>query len=144
MVPMAPRGRPWTEGGGIGAVRLTERCLKHDPPTAGELGELDAAIDAALAPLDLPHGVPIVGTAGTATTMAAVKLALAAYDPDAITGLRMSRAAVAEQYARLAGLTTADVAEPVDTVHAMTTLAPPIGASRGAFAPAKSDGSENA
>jgi exopolyphosphatase/guanosine-5'-triphosphate,3'-diphosphate pyrophosphatase len=39
--------------------------------------------------------------------MAAVKLALTTYDPDAVTGLRMSPAVLADQYARLAALTTA-------------------------------------
>ncbi len=92
----------------LGAVRLTERHLKHDPPTAGELRALEADIDRVLESLDLPRRVPIVGTAGTATTMAAVKLALAAYDPDAVTGLRLSPAAVDELYARLAAATVAE------------------------------------
>ena len=90
----------------IGAVRLTERFLKGDPPKPDELRALEEHVDRQLPPL--PSGVPIIGTAGTATTMAAVKLALATYDPDAVTGLRMSPAAVAEQYARLAALTTAE------------------------------------
>jgi exopolyphosphatase/guanosine-5'-triphosphate,3'-diphosphate pyrophosphatase len=92
----------------LGAVRLTERHLKHDPPTVDELRALDADIDRVLAPLELPRGVPVVGTAGTATTMAAVKLALTAYDPDAVTGLRLSPAAVDELYARLAAATVAE------------------------------------
>jgi exopolyphosphatase/guanosine-5'-triphosphate,3'-diphosphate pyrophosphatase len=92
----------------LGAVRLTERHLKHDPPTADELRALEADIDRVLAPLELPRGVPVVGTAGTATTMAAVKLALTTYDPDAVTGLRLSPAAVDELYARLAAATVAE------------------------------------
>jgi exopolyphosphatase/guanosine-5'-triphosphate,3'-diphosphate pyrophosphatase len=92
----------------IGAVRLTERHLHTDPPTTAELAALDADIDRTLAPLALPTGVPIVGTAGTATTMAAVALALATYDPDAVTGLRISPAAVAAQYAQLAAATVAE------------------------------------
>jgi exopolyphosphatase/guanosine-5'-triphosphate,3'-diphosphate pyrophosphatase len=92
----------------IGAVRLTERCLAHDPPTAAEIAALDADIDAALAPLDLPYRVPIVGTAGTATTMAAIALALPAYDPDAVTGLRLAPERVAELRTRLLAATTAE------------------------------------
>ncbi len=92
----------------IGAVRLTERHLKSDPPTAAELAALDADIDKALAPLDLPTGVPIVATAGTATTMAAVHLALATYDPDAVTGLRLAPDDVAALSRRLAALTVAE------------------------------------
>lgn len=92
----------------IGAVRLAERHLHHDPATADELRALDADIDGVLAPLELPRGVPLVGTAGTATTMAAVQLELAKYDPDAVTGLRLSPTAVASLYARLARATTAE------------------------------------
>jgi len=92
----------------IGAVRLAERHCKHDPATADELRALEADIDRTLARLELPRGVPIVGTAGTATTMAAVKLALAAYDPDAVTGLRISPDSVRELYATLARATTAE------------------------------------
>lgn len=92
----------------IGAVRLTERHLRHDPPTGDEIATLDADIDRHLQPLDLATGVPIVGTAGTATTMAAVKLALATYDPDAVTGLRLSPASIAELRGRLLAATTAE------------------------------------
>jgi len=73
----------------IGAVRLTERHLKHDPPTRDETQELEADIDRHLGPLALPVDVPLIGTAGTATTMAAVALALTTYDPDKVTGLRL-------------------------------------------------------
>ena len=91
----------------IGAVRLTERHLKHDPPAADELVALDADIDRHLAPLALPRGVPLIGTAGTATTMAAVHLGLGTYDPDAATGLRLSPAAIGQMRARLAAATVA-------------------------------------
>jgi exopolyphosphatase/guanosine-5'-triphosphate,3'-diphosphate pyrophosphatase len=90
----------------IGAVRLAERHLAHDPARPEELRALEADIDRQLPPL--LARVPVIGTAGTATTMAAVKLALEAYDSDAVTGLRLSPAAVGEQYARLAAMTTAE------------------------------------
>jgi exopolyphosphatase/guanosine-5'-triphosphate,3'-diphosphate pyrophosphatase len=92
----------------IGAVRMTERHLRHDPPTADEIAALDADIDRHLAPLDLPAGVPIIGTAGTATTMAAERLALVKYDPDAVTGLRMLPSEIAAQYVRLVSATVAE------------------------------------
>jgi exopolyphosphatase/guanosine-5'-triphosphate,3'-diphosphate pyrophosphatase len=78
----------------IGAVRLTERHLAHDPPTAQEIAALDADIDAKLATLDLPRHVPLVGTAGTATTLAAIELG--GYHPERVTGLHLSRARVGE------------------------------------------------
>jgi exopolyphosphatase / guanosine-5'-triphosphate,3'-diphosphate pyrophosphatase len=73
----------------IGAVRLTERHLRGDPPTAAELAALDADIDSQLAALELPRGITVVGTAGTATTMAAVALELTRYDADQVTGFRL-------------------------------------------------------
>jgi len=85
----------------IGAVRLTERHLRHDPPLAPEIAALTADIDRHLAPLELPRSVPVIGTAGTATTLAAVKLGLAHYDPVAVTGLRISRDTVNVLHARL-------------------------------------------
>jgi exopolyphosphatase / guanosine-5'-triphosphate,3'-diphosphate pyrophosphatase len=92
----------------IGAVRLTERHLRHDPPVAAEIAALTADIDRHLAGVALPREVPVVGTAGTATTLAAVHLGLARYDAAAVTGLRMSPAAVAALYARLLAATVAE------------------------------------
>lgn len=92
----------------IGAVRLSERHLTSDPPTTAELAALHADIDAHLAPLALPHGVPIVGTAGTATTFASVALQLADYDPDAVTGVRLSPAEVTDVADRITRATVAE------------------------------------
>lgn len=92
----------------IGAVRLTERHLKSDPPSAAELRVLDADIDERLAALPLPSNVPIIGTAGTATTLAAISLELVPYDPDAVTGLRLTSDAVQALYERLARATVAE------------------------------------
>ncbi|MBV8757927.1 MAG: hypothetical protein JO257_11645 [Deltaproteobacteria bacterium] len=91
----------------IGAVRLTERHLKHDPATADEIAALDTDIDAHLAKLDLPTGVPLIGTAGTATTIGAAQLALATYDPDAVTGLRLEPRVVGELRGKLLAATVA-------------------------------------
>jgi exopolyphosphatase/guanosine-5'-triphosphate,3'-diphosphate pyrophosphatase len=92
----------------IGAVRLTERHLKSDPPAAAEIAALDADIAKHLATLDLPAGVPIVGTAGTATTIAAIKLGLAHYDAEAVTGLRIAPDALDALLARLLAATVAE------------------------------------
>jgi len=92
----------------IGAVRLTERHLAHDPPTAAEIAALDADIERHLAPLALPRNVTVVGTAGTATTLAAVRLGLASYDPAAVTGLRMTADAVRALSRRLLAATVAE------------------------------------
>ncbi|MBA3397650.1 MAG: hypothetical protein H0T89_33815 [Deltaproteobacteria bacterium] len=92
----------------IGAVRLTERHLKHDPPTADEIRALTEDIDRTLAPLELPAGAVVVGTAGTATTMAAVHLGLTAYDPAAVTGLRLAPELVDAQLAKLLAASVAE------------------------------------
>lgn len=88
----------------IGSVRLTERHLAHDPPTAGEVRALFDDIDRVLAPLALPP-VTVIATAGTATTIAALKLELATYDPDAVTGVQVSKPEVEAQLARLLAAT---------------------------------------
>jgi exopolyphosphatase/guanosine-5'-triphosphate,3'-diphosphate pyrophosphatase len=92
----------------IGAVRLAERHLRHDPPTAAEAAALAADVERALAGVELPRGVPVVGTAGTATTLATVELQLAAYDPDRVTGLRLAPAAVRARQDALLRLTVAE------------------------------------
>jgi exopolyphosphatase/guanosine-5'-triphosphate,3'-diphosphate pyrophosphatase len=89
-------------------VRLTERHLRHDPPTAPEIAALSADIDRHLAKVALPRAVPVIGTAGTATTLAAVKLGLATYDPMAVTGLRISRDTVVILLGRLLAATVAE------------------------------------
>ncbi|HUS28925.1 MAG TPA: hypothetical protein VMZ53_10450 [Kofleriaceae bacterium] len=92
----------------IGAVRLTERHLKTDPPSAAELAALASDIDDRLAALGLPTGLPIIGTAGTATTLAAVALKLVPYDPDQVTGLRLTPEDVDGLYQRLARATVVE------------------------------------
>ena len=74
----------------IGAIRLRERFLHSDPPTSQEVQALESGIDLALAELDLPTCTPVVGSAGTATTIASMKLELASYQPERIHGLRLS------------------------------------------------------
>jgi exopolyphosphatase/guanosine-5'-triphosphate,3'-diphosphate pyrophosphatase len=72
----------------IGCVRLTERCLHSDPPTALEvaaardvvrerLGEALRAV-----PVDYAH--TWVGVAGTMTTLSALAQKMTTYDPQAI------------------------------------------------------------
>lgn len=90
----------------IGAVRLAERHLRHDPPTADERAALAATIDAAVAPLDLPTGVTLVASAGTATTLAAVELELVRYDPARVHGLTMAPARLLELADRLLSATS--------------------------------------
>ena len=72
----------------IGCVRLTERCLKSDPPTDDEIAAARAVVRDGLA--DALAAVPVeraktwVGVAGTMTTLSALALNMAAYDSEAI------------------------------------------------------------
>lgn len=72
----------------IGCVRLTERCLHSDPPTADEVAQARAvardSLRAALAEVPVDQTRTWVGVAGTFTTIAALARRLPAYDPEAI------------------------------------------------------------
>ena len=66
----------------IGSVRLHERHLHSDPPTAAEIAAAVADIDAALdaCPVAPAAAASVVGVAGTICTIAAGVLDLPAYD----------------------------------------------------------------
>jgi exopolyphosphatase/guanosine-5'-triphosphate,3'-diphosphate pyrophosphatase len=69
----------------LGVVRLGERVLRSDPPTAGELQRAHYWIrnetEAAVATMPLTPGLTFVGTAGTITALAAMAQQLPAYEP---------------------------------------------------------------
>jgi exopolyphosphatase / guanosine-5'-triphosphate,3'-diphosphate pyrophosphatase len=76
----------------IGSVRLTERIIHHDPPTAREAADLRLAIDAELAGLGWKLETDVlVGIAGTVTTVCAVALQMEPYDHDRVHRYRLSR-----------------------------------------------------
>ena len=70
----------------IGSVRLHERHLRSDPPTAAEVAAVLADVDRALdaCPVDPAVAATVVGVAGTVTTLAAGVLGLVSYDRSAI------------------------------------------------------------
>ncbi len=70
----------------IGSVRMTERHLRSDPPTAAEIAEAVAGIDEALDRTVVPveQARTVVGVAGTITTVTAGVLGLPKYDRAAI------------------------------------------------------------
>jgi len=72
----------------MGSVRLTERHVHSDPPVAAELEAIrrtvgDVLGDAELAVPEIHTARTFVSVAGTATTIQAIALGLARYDPDA-------------------------------------------------------------
>lgn len=78
----------------IGCVRLTERCLHSDPPTADEVAQARAFVrsrlDEAFAAVAVDEVRTWVGVAGTMTTLAALAKSLDDYDADAIHLSRIS------------------------------------------------------
>ena len=109
----------------LGAVYLTERYVRSDPATAGELDELRIAVRSELAGWEsgalrrsgiAPGDLAVcAGTAGTVTTLAAMDQGLANYDPDRINGYILERdsldrmvfqlsTATLEQRRKIAGL----------------------------------------
>jgi exopolyphosphatase / guanosine-5'-triphosphate,3'-diphosphate pyrophosphatase len=72
----------------IGCVRLTERCLHSDPPTADEVAAARTVVRDALAEalraVPVEQAVTWVGVAGTMTTLAALAQGMKTYDPAAI------------------------------------------------------------
>jgi exopolyphosphatase/guanosine-5'-triphosphate,3'-diphosphate pyrophosphatase len=77
----------------IGCVRLTERHLRDDPPTADQVrragDDVRAALAEVTAEVPVAEAVSLVGVAGSVTTVAAIALGLPAYDADAIHGSRI-------------------------------------------------------
>ena len=82
----------------LGAVYLTERFVRHDPPSSGDLEGLRAAVRGELNSLsaELLHEKPLLfaGTAGTITTLAALDQELMEYDPGRINRSTLTRRSV--------------------------------------------------
>ena len=97
----------------VGAVRLTERYLLGDPPRPEELtnaiGDAYDLLDDALRDVpDLALVTQLVGTAGTIVTAAAVEVGQRTFDPAALHGFRLDRAAVEDVFRTLATESLAD------------------------------------
>ena len=82
----------------VGCVRMTERHVRHDPPSRDEvesiIRDVDAAIARAAEVVPLLEARTLVGLAGSVTTAAALALGLPEYDADRIHGTRISAADV--------------------------------------------------
>ncbi len=74
----------------VGCVRLTERHFHDDPPRPEQVADARADIAAALdlvgAAVPLERAACVVGLAGSVTTVAALSMGLARYQPDVIHG----------------------------------------------------------
>ena len=96
----------------VGCVRLTERCLHSDPPTAAEVDDAvrltSTVLADAFAAVPLERTRTFIGVAGTVTTMSAVHLGLPEYDPAVLHLSTLPLAAIADVTARLVGMTRAE------------------------------------
>ncbi|WP_305789908.1 Ppx/GppA phosphatase family protein [Symbioplanes lichenis] len=96
----------------IGCVRMTERHLHSDPPTAAEIAaaeqDVTKAVDTALRKVSGHGTATLVGLAGSVTTVAALALRLPEYDSARIHHARVSADEVAKVTSDLLGATVAD------------------------------------
>ena len=92
----------------VGCVRMSERCLRSDPPTAAELAELREAV-AALLPREITSRTStLVGVAGTVTTLATIDLGLDREIPEEIDGHALEAATVEALLGQLAAVPLAE------------------------------------
>jgi exopolyphosphatase / guanosine-5'-triphosphate,3'-diphosphate pyrophosphatase len=93
----------------IGCVRLTERHLHADPPSAGEVkaarDDIDLALDEVAAAVPVRSAQTLVGLAGSVTTVTAIALGLPVYDPRRTHHARLSVAEVHRVTLQLLGQT---------------------------------------
>lgn len=96
----------------VGCVRLTERHLTADPPTAAQVAAAEADVDAALAlvreVVKVEQGRLPVGLAGSVTTVAAHALRLPAYQCERTHLARLDGAAVVAACTELLTMTRAE------------------------------------
>jgi exopolyphosphatase/guanosine-5'-triphosphate,3'-diphosphate pyrophosphatase len=92
----------------IGCVRMTERHLHGDPPSAAQAAaaraDIGAALDVVAAKIPVADARTLVGLAGSVTTVAALALGLDGYDPARIHHARIGAGQVRAQTARLLAL----------------------------------------
>ncbi len=109
----------------LGASRATDRWLLSDPPTTGEIASVREEAERAISAVayrftgsqtdlearePLPE-VPLVGVAGTVTTLACIDAGIKAYNADFLHLRPLTRGAVRRLVTRLSTLTTAERAE---------------------------------
>jgi exopolyphosphatase/guanosine-5'-triphosphate,3'-diphosphate pyrophosphatase len=96
----------------VGCVRLTERRLHDDPPTAAQVSaardDITAALDVALSRVPVDSTGTAIGLAGSVTTVAAIAMGLEAYDPERLHHSRITRSQVRDVTTRLLAMTRAE------------------------------------
>ncbi|HXV57325.1 MAG TPA: Ppx/GppA phosphatase family protein [Gaiellaceae bacterium] len=114
-----PGGVEWHDSLDLGCVRLTERFLGGDPPSAEELDACRAHVADVLAervPADV-RPERAVGVAGTVTQLAVLALGLEEEDPALVDGHDLPASWIDEQVERLAVL-------PVEEIRGLRGMHP--------------------
>jgi exopolyphosphatase/guanosine-5'-triphosphate,3'-diphosphate pyrophosphatase len=93
----------------VGCVRMTERHLRSDPPTAAETeaarADIEVALDHAASVVPFDRAATLMGLSGTVTTLAAMDARLPAYDETMTHGYRLSAHSVHGLTVRLQAMT---------------------------------------
>jgi len=93
-----------------GAVRITEQHFPQLPPRPLEIETALSTIRAALSDLPaMPEGVPLVGVAGTVTTLGAIDMGNLRFDAESLNGHRVPRQRVEELCAILLSQTVDEI-----------------------------------
>jgi exopolyphosphatase / guanosine-5'-triphosphate,3'-diphosphate pyrophosphatase len=107
-----PEGASGARSVDIGCVRLTERHLHGDPPTAAEVAaataDIDSGLDLVADALPVARAKTLVGLAGSVTTIAGIALGLGGYDPSRTHHSRIPAAQVHAITRQLLGQTHAE------------------------------------
>lgn len=96
----------WKYSLDMGVVHLTEKFIKSDPVSGSDLNDMETEIDSNLNSLRQKiftagfsfEPFELIGTAGTATTLAMVDMELAEYDREKIHGYVLERVKMEEIY----------------------------------------------
>ncbi|MFT3927376.1 MAG: exopolyphosphatase [Myxococcales bacterium] len=90
----------------MGCVRMSERHLKSDPPTAAELAacaqDVQGVLERVRSAIDVGRMRRMVGLAGTITALGAMAKGLMRYDPRATHHMILSKVAARSAFERLA------------------------------------------
>ncbi len=109
--------RIWCTSIFLGAATLSERFLQGDPPGSAAVGRAFTHVATVLKPVvahirrllnnrdPSSQNVMLVGTAGTVTTLAAMKLEMSCYQPHRVNGLTLEHDWVVRTIARLGAST---------------------------------------
>ncbi len=94
----------------LGAVRCTERFLPVLPPATEQVERARAAVERLLARLPAPpRQVPLIGVAGTVTTLGAIDRNIPRFDADELNGHVLTAARVRELSSYLLSLNYASI-----------------------------------